>query len=99
MLKFNPEQIVAKILKDWPETRNDDIALILMVWKWQGLDLTENQIALIKKCLHPETITRIRRKIQAEGLFKGDKFRQAQRTFFRTRMRQNFREEKQGLEK
>ena len=66
----NNEGLVESVLKEVPKTRDDDISLILVVWGRQGLKLKQEQVDMIKRCTHPETITRIRRKLQSNGLYK-----------------------------
>jgi len=63
-------KLVEMVLDRHPETRRDDRKLILAVWKCQGLSLTEAQIAYVTcYCTIPETIRRMRQKIQEEGHF------------------------------
>ena len=64
------EQLVAKVLKEFPETRDDDIELIRRVWEKQGFKIPSELLPYLHKVIHPETITRARRKIQADGLYK-----------------------------
>ena len=64
------ELIVKDVLTSMPETRGDDKELILQIWKSQGLVLTIEQISKIKRCSSPETIRRIRQKIQHDGLLR-----------------------------
>jgi hypothetical protein len=64
-------QIVYKILKDTPATRDNDILLFSEVWKHQGLKTKITYKKFFKKLYlgelaHTETISRARRKIQEQ---------------------------------
>jgi hypothetical protein len=84
------EDLVKNILKDKPKTRGDDIELILTVWEYQGLNLTESQKAIIRKCHSSEAITRARRRIQQSGLFMPNNNIVQQRSFLQDTFRKNF---------
>ena len=64
------KELVRKVLKDNPETRNSDHKLLLKVWETQGLKLTDEQKYFFTKCATPESITRARREIQEAGYYK-----------------------------
>ena len=85
------EQTVWYILKLNPETRNNDKLLTLYVWEREGLELTDSQKRLFMEVSFSETITRIRRKIQAGGMFKADPYKHAQRNLWAIKKRQEFR--------
>ncbi|MCF8430263.1 MAG: hypothetical protein K9G64_09040 [Bacteroidia bacterium] len=64
---------VFKILKDNPETRDDDMLLIISVWELQDLKETDSylqfkELFLNGKLAIPETIRRSRAKIQEENV-------------------------------
>lgn len=64
-------ELVETALKEKPETREDDKLLMLLIWQWQGLKLTKEQIAFFRhSCLNPETITRCRRMFHQRGMYK-----------------------------
>lgn len=64
------KKFVGAILRDCPETRGDDKALLMEAWERQGLHLTEEQKIIFRKCLAAETITRDRREIQELGWYR-----------------------------
>lgn len=57
------------ILRDVPETRSSDKELLLAYWETEGLYLTPHQQRLFRQCTTPESVTRQRRQIQADGEF------------------------------
>ena len=64
------QPITEWVLLNKPETRNSDIDLIVEVWNAQGLHLTNQQIEHLKtRCSNPETIRRIRQKLQEQGKY------------------------------
>jgi hypothetical protein len=68
------EETVYDLLKDYPETRDDDNLLLVKVWRLYGLEISpelENQI--ITCGVKPESIRRSRQFIQASGKFEGTK--------------------------
>lgn len=67
------EAKVERAMELWPETRNDDRKLELAVWYIEGLVLSETQKRMFRdKCSPAESITRARRKIQAQGELQAD---------------------------
>ena len=66
----NAESVVKAVLTDNPETRADDRKLIIKVWEVQGLKLEPEQKSMSMRILPVETITRARRKIQENGLYR-----------------------------
>jgi len=89
----NLKDLVWSVLKENPNTRDDDKILIMEVWKAQGLKLSDDQLAMFFKVAFPETITRLRREIQESGLFRGSKFSQAKRTLFNMTYREKYRKD------
>lgn len=87
----NAEPLVKEILAKYPETRGDDIELIIKVWEYQGLKFTDTQKYLLRKCYSPETIRRNRQKIQEIGLFRPSENIQKQRSFLEEEYRSTFR--------
>jgi hypothetical protein len=66
-------KLVEWSLKHHPETRNSDIELILNCWHEEGLKLSDQQRQFIKThCSNPESIRRLRQKIQQEGRYLPD---------------------------
>ena len=61
--------LVEQMLKNFPDTRNSDIRLILAVWTREGLELSPEQYAKIQKCSNPESIRRTRQKLQENGKY------------------------------
>ena len=62
--------IVEYTLLNSQTARDSDTDLILKVWYEQGLHLTHEQKEIIKtKCSKPETIRRIRQKLQEQGKY------------------------------
>jgi len=61
--------LTENILEMHPETRSSDKMLMMRVWETQGLYLSPAQQGLFIKVTSPETITRIRRKLQEMGKY------------------------------
>jgi len=74
------EKLVAFCLKKFPETRGNDKTLRLKVWDTQGFRLPHKLIPFFYKVLDAETISRVRRRIQGQGLFRADSLKTAQRS-------------------
>jgi len=85
------EGVVWEALKQWKETRGNDMHLIRMVWELQGFRLPNEKVSFFYKLINPETITRCRRKIQAGGMFLPEPFKVAERTLFAMKARDKFR--------
>lgn len=66
-------QRVKNILEFVPKTRNSDIELLIIYWQKAGVNLSNEQIQKIKELPSPDTLTRIRRKIQENGEFPASK--------------------------
>ncbi len=85
---------VMQALKNFPNTRNHDKSLILKVWEQEGLILAPEikEKFLQGKISTPDSITRAKRDIQHDGLFRPDAYdiRKAKESDIRT----NYREEK-----
>ena len=64
-------KMVERVLRDNPEARGDDKVLMLIIWKEQGLKLTDEQIDFFRThCLSPESIRRNRQLIQEGGRYR-----------------------------
>ncbi|MEO0289594.1 MAG: hypothetical protein ABIN00_08170 [candidate division WOR-3 bacterium] len=87
----NAEQFVAYCLKNFPETRGDDRALMIKVWDLQGFRFPKKLIPFFYKVFSPETIQRCRQKIQSEGLFLPEKQKIAERSLFAMESREYWR--------
>jgi len=74
--------LVWQTLRDNEESRGNDMILLLEVWKRQGLVLTNDQEKKLLTLWHPETIGRIRRKIQATGKYLARSYEKAQRSLY-----------------
>lgn len=61
--------IVERILQDNPQARNSDKVLMFMTWEKLGFYLSESQRAKFLSLPDPQTIGRIRRKLQEQGRF------------------------------
>ena len=63
---------IEEILEKYPQTRSSDKKLLLAVWFFQGLILTQEQKRIFyEKCMVAESITRKRRDLQASGKYLG----------------------------
>ena len=63
--------VVEYVLLNYRSARDSDIDLIIRVWQQEGLKLTYQQTELLKdKCSKPETIRRLRQKLQEQGEYK-----------------------------
>lgn len=60
---------VEVVLRDNQDARKSDKDLLWMFWRHKGLELTPHQIELFKRLPSPETITRVRRKLQEGGKY------------------------------
>lgn len=99
---------VYRFLEDYPETRDDDRLLLAFMWE-EEINPGDDFIFLLRNGLvsHPETVTRVRRKLQEKNVsLRGEKWAARhhleeevveQLTFF-DHWKQH-REEKNGMEK
>lgn len=85
---------VKSILTKYPQTRGDDMELIIKSWEDQGVSFTESQKRIIRKCYSPETLTRCRRKIQETGQLRPAKPIEDKRLFLETEYRKEFKQQK-----
>jgi len=73
---------INNVLRDIPQSRDDDACLIFNVWKQMQDDgepeIPEYIYALLRK-FYPDSITRIRRMFQKEGLYPATEAKQKQR--------------------
>ena len=65
----NKKDLVGKVLRDVPDTRDSDRLLILEVWEREGLILNPIQREQFMQVSSTETIRRVRQKYQEEGLY------------------------------
>ena len=63
-------QQVESILRHVKDTRSSDTELLLVYMHKAGIELTEPQKAKFREMPTPETITRIRRKLQEQGKYE-----------------------------
>ena len=89
----NAEQLVAKVLKEYPEARSNDRELIRLVWELQGFRIPRKLLPFYYRVLSPESIRRTRQKLQAQGLFLPEAEKVAKRSLFAMEMRNYFRRE------
>lgn len=61
---------VERILSQKPETRDNDKLLMLYVWQIEGLNLSDSQLKKWKEVSSPESIRRMRQKMQEEGKYR-----------------------------
>lgn len=81
-------KMVEKILSNDERSRNSDKWLILKVWESQGLYLTEAQSYKFFSVASPETIRRIRQKLQESGKYQPTDTIKRERRFRGMRMQQ-----------
>ena len=84
----NVKQKVTKVLQKHPQSRDNDMSLLAIVWNDQlgGRDVTDNMTAFELLCLlsrkelsNPVSLWRCRQKIQEEQeLLRGDKWKARQ---------------------
>lgn len=60
---------VESLLKNLPETRNSDKALLVAYMQRAGMELNDRQIAMYHELPSAETITRVRRELQEQGKY------------------------------
>lgn len=60
-------RIVKLVMKTYPNTRNNDHDLIIGVYYALGFEMTPEQREKFRNLPTPETVTRLRRKIQEKG--------------------------------
>lgn len=64
------KKLVINALETWPETRSSDRKLMLAVWFQQNNNYQDNfKKFFLNEAIMPETITRLRRKLQEDGLY------------------------------
>ena len=87
------DELVIKILKDYPETRSNDKLLVIKVWEYQGLKLNEQQVNFLLNVYtyNSESITRSRREIQSRGLYRSSPDVLKQRNLFEELKREEYR--------
>ena len=61
--------LVEQSLKNNIQSRSSDKVLLLQVWHSLGLDLTPRQVERFLEIPSPETIGRVRRKLQESGKY------------------------------
>lgn len=69
----NLDKEVKQVLRDYPETRDSDTELVARVWEVYGLEFTPEQRRLIAVIPKTESITRCRRKLQEQGLYRANR--------------------------
>ena len=68
-----PQQVrdlVEKVLRDFPQTRNDDMLLYSKVWELQGIRMDFDQFR--KQAMKAETIGRHKRQLQERGHYRAN---------------------------
>lgn len=82
-------QIIKNILGNDRQARNSDRHLMLKVWEWQGLFLSESQRAKFMEVASAESIRRTRQKLQEDGAYPADQVIGATRRFKGAQVQQN----------
>lgn len=68
------KSLVEKALQNYPETRDNDRKLMLVVWWYQNKEYNKNfKEFFLHDAIHPETIRRTRAKFQQEGKYPASK--------------------------
>jgi len=87
----NISLVVEETLRDYPQTRGSDKRLILEVWQKEGLILSQEQEDFISAmCSSPESITRVRRKVNEGGLYRPTRDIEYQRKAEEEKVRNHF---------
>jgi hypothetical protein len=74
------QQLVERSLQTWPETRDSDRKLMLAVWYLQDNNYRDHfKQFFLHTAITPETITRMRRKLQEQGKYPASKAIEDQR--------------------
>lgn len=68
--KMRVKDKVERVLSVNTNARNDDKVLMLQVWEIEGFYLTENQKKAFMQSSSPESIRRMRQKMQEEGKYR-----------------------------
>ena len=85
---------VRQKLESYPELRADDKKLIVAVWEDLGLSLTPEQQKKMFEVYAPESIRRVRQKLNERGIGLPDKRVQQKRKALAEQVRQEIREDK-----
>lgn len=93
-------QQVENILRAVPSTRSSDKDLLIIFMQKSGMDLSSDQIERFKNMPSPETIRRVRQKIQEGGKYPATELVKKERKFKSFQMQQQAPTYKaEGLEK
>jgi hypothetical protein len=65
--------VVEQVLRDSPDARNSDKVLMFKTWEKLGFYLSETQKEKFLNLPDPQTIGRIRRKLQEQGRYPATK--------------------------
>lgn len=63
---------VENIMRASRESRNSDIELYIIYCQKSGMNLTPNQMRILRDMPTMDTLTRIRRKLQEQGKYEAD---------------------------
>lgn len=85
---------VRRKLEERPELRSDDKKLIVAIWDDLGLKLTEDQQKKLFEVYAPESIRRVRQKLNERGIGLPDIRTQRKRKALAEQVRQEIREYK-----
>lgn len=80
---------VEHILSVSHRARNSDKELLILYMQKYGMNLTDNQILKFRDMPSPETIRRVRQKIQESGRYQADQKIKSERDWKSLRMQQN----------
>ena len=85
------EEVVIDILKTNPESRNNDMVLLIDYMDKIGVHLTGSQQTILLSAHKFETIRRIRQDIQSRGLYKPTNDTRIKRSLFEMQYRDKYR--------
>jgi len=88
---------VRQKLENNPELRSDDKRLIVAVWEDLGLRLTSEQQSKMFEVYAPESIRRVRQKLNERGIGLPDTRTQKKRKDLADQIRQEIRDEKRPI--
>lgn len=91
----NVENKIVEVLKAHPEARNSNDELVIAVWEAYGISLTPQQVRKLKDIPSFETITRVRRKLNEQGLYLAtpnvQSFRKTQEISYKNYAKKNYK--------
>ena len=61
------KDLVERVLREFPQARNDDMFLYAKIWEFQGIEMNFDQFK--KSAMKPETVGRHKRFLQEHGRY------------------------------